>query len=164
MSSTPEWDGVERRADPRFELVERAAAAAAQQVAAIHRRRLVTQSFIAALTAAALVALPVALVVNHQRVADAKRSATFNCRRSNEIADVFGDFIASDAKLRVAQRNYEHRAQVQQALHRLIAPKVLRDIEHDSLVRDQHATEFWTGSLLPRLREAANIDCGAVIK
>lgn len=168
--SDREYDGPDRRLGDRraggdsvslVGLAQEVGEIAAQKVARIHRRRLVTQSFLAGLVAAAAIAIPVTVIVNANRAHDARRFAVFNCGRTNALTDVaksfrsvFEGFISSDAKLREEQRNFQHRAQVEQALHKIIAPKVLRDIEAQSLAQDRATTAYWRDHLLPQLHRA----------
>lgn len=161
------YDGPERRMAPRGpleELVTKAARIAAQDVAQIHRRRLVRQTFVAALVAACVVSLPVVLYVGHQRAVDSRANSVFNCQRSGDIADVFGAFLRSDAKLRDQQRHYDHRADVEAAFGKLIGPKIIREIQARSERLDRETTTYWTDVLLPRLRRAVDEDCRDVIR
>ena len=152
------WDGMERRGE-LGELVARAAAMAAQHVARIHRRRLVMQAFLAALITATAISLPVTVIINDQRVAQARENSRLNCQQAKAYADVFRDFASSDARLRFRQQHYAQRAKVLTAFSKIIEPKLLKQLTTRSQRIDRDTTRYWKKTLIPRLDHLAAINC-----
>lgn len=161
------WDGEDRRENrtPTVEeMLHTVAYSAAQQVGQIHRRRLVVQSFIAALLAAAAVSIPVTLVSNHQRALDSTANSEYNCRSFKKIAEIFSDFIRSDADLRYQQQHYTQRAEVESAFSKIIRPKTLQAILDASDKLDTETQAYWTEQLRPRLVQLAAVNCERAIE
>ncbi|MEA2495534.1 MAG: hypothetical protein QOJ29_3445 [Thermoleophilaceae bacterium] len=166
------WTGKERRRNPDRrtvaiesaveEIATRAATNAAQTIAAIHRKRLVRHSFLAGTFCALLIALPLTLLLNNQRVDDARRNSAFNCRQWHDGATALAKFIKSDAKLRTDQRRVGAKSRrIVAAFNKLLGKGELKRLTDENLGYERRALNYWKTVLVPRLNALAAVNCHA---
>ena len=156
----------DRRDKPltQVEMLEAVAEATGHKVGRIHRRRLVAQSFLAAMAASLFISIPVAWILEHDRVITSRENASYNCHTFARMSSIMDDFVRSDAKLRYEQQHYEQRAQVIRAFRKILPSETLQSIQERSDRLDTRTQAYWTENLRPKLQALADVNCNAAIK
>lgn len=157
----PDYDDrLKKLEDEAFDrAVMKATAQVSSNLAKIHRVRLVTQT--AVVVALVTASISIALILNFQSQANTnlKHDSAYVCNVVKEVSGTMGDFITSDANLRIEQTKESITGSIAKGFEKIFSKSELFKLAARSNAQSLAVANRWLHVDAPRLDTLAKTNC-----